>query len=79
MTDDRTPADLRAEADTLEARVKELREEANARERFAAGRRLCEAQTKAGRPCRNEAVPGLPYCNQHRPGGPVTWMNRGAR
>ena len=31
------------------------------------GKRVCEALTKAGRPCRNDAVHGRPFCVQHLP------------
>jgi hypothetical protein len=67
-TEDRNPAALRAEADALEARARDLRREAAALERHAKGRRLCEGKTKSGRPCRNEAVPGHAFCAHH--GGP---------
>jgi septal ring factor EnvC (AmiA/AmiB activator) len=71
---DRTPEEMRAkasrlvdEARRLDARASALRQEAAAQERHAAGHRLCEAKTKRGRPCRNEARPGRPYCAHHDP------------
>jgi len=65
--DNRTPTELRAEAARLDAQARELHREAAARERHAAGRRLCESATKSGRPCRNEARPGRAYCAHHDP------------
>jgi hypothetical protein len=62
-----TPDELRAEADRLDRRARELRREAATLERQASGKRLCEGVTKSGRPCRQEARPGRPYCAHHDP------------
>jgi len=65
--DNRTPTELRDEADRLQKQARELYREAAARERHAAGRRLCEGQTKSGRACRNKAHSERAYCAHHDP------------
>lgn len=61
-----TPTELRTEADELEARARELRREAAARERHAEGRRLCEGVNRKGSACRNEALSGSLFCEYHQ-------------